>query len=246
MMTASELVKKHLDVANRYKTVYMWGCFGSPVTDQIIRDKAAQYPDWYTAEKQAQLRALIGRGYYGFDCVNLTKGILWGWSGNASAYYGGAKYASAGVPDVSADAAIKLCRDVSTDFSRLEAGEALWMPGHWGVYIGDGLAVECTPIWDNGVQITCVGNLGTKTGYNVRRWTKHGKMPWVRYGADKPQEPQKNSKIIINGKEYAVDRVLQGGTNYIKLRDIIAALEAAGVCQLEVGNRGNIAVLVSK
>ena len=246
MMTASELVKKHLDVANRYKTVYMWGCFGSPVTDQIIRDKAAQYPDWYTAEKQAQLRALIGRGYYGFDCVNLTKGLLWGWSGNASAYYGGAKYASAGVPDVSADAAIKLCRDVSTDFSRLEAGEALWMPGHWGVYIGDGLAVECTPIWDNGVQITCVGNLVTKAGYNVRRWTKHGKMPWVRYGADKPQEPQKNGKIIINGKEYAVDRVLQSGTNYINLRDIVAALEAAGVCQLEVGNRGNIAVLVSK
>lgn len=246
MMTAAELVKKHLDVANRYKTVYMWGCFGSPVTEQIIRDKAAQYPDWYTAEKQAQLRALIGRGYYGFDCVNLTKGLLWGWSGNASAYYGGAKYASAGVPDVSADAAIKLCRDVSTDFSRLEAGEALWMPGHWGVYIGDGLAVECTPIWDNGVQITCVGNLGTKAGYNVRRWTKHGKMPWVRYGADKPQEPQKNSKIIINGKEYAVDRVLQSGTNYIKLRDMVAALEAAGVCQLEVGNRGNIAVLVSK
>ena len=55
-----------------------------------------------------------------------------------------------------------------------------------------------------------------------------------------------SGKIIINGKEYAVDRVLQGGTNYIKLRDIVAALEAAGVCQLEVGNRGNIAVLVSK
>ena len=53
-------------------------------------------------------------------------------------------------------------------------------------------------------------------------------------------------KIIINGKEYDVDRVLQSGTNYIKLRDIVAALEAAGVCQLEVGNRGNIAVLVSK
>lgn len=57
---------------------------------------------------------------------------------------------------------------------------------------------------------------------------------------------QKNGKIIINGKEYAVDRVLQSGTNYIKLRDMVAALEAAGVCQLEVGNRGNIAVLVSK
>lgn len=57
---------------------------------------------------------------------------------------------------------------------------------------------------------------------------------------------EKNSKIIINGKEYGVDRVLQGGVNYIKLRDIAAALEAAGVCKLDVGNKGNIAVLTHK
>lgn len=30
VMRASELVKKHIDVAKNYKTVYMWGCFGSP------------------------------------------------------------------------------------------------------------------------------------------------------------------------------------------------------------------------
>ena len=28
VMRASELVKKHIDVAKHYKTVYMWGCFG--------------------------------------------------------------------------------------------------------------------------------------------------------------------------------------------------------------------------
>lgn len=226
-MNASELVKKHLDVANRYKTVYMWGCFGSPVTEQIIRDKAAQYPDWYTAEKQAQLRALIGRGYYGFDCVNLTKGLLWGWSGNASAYYGGAKYASAGVPDVSADAAIKLCKDVSTDFGRLEVGEALWMPGHWGVYIGDGLAVECTPIWDNGVQITCVGNLGTKAGYNVRRWTKHGKMPWVRYGAETVDKAVEDAKKTIKAKAGLADNTIKYLADYKYGDDLLKKLATA-------------------
>lgn len=245
-MTAAELAKKHLDVANRYKTVYMWGCFGAPVTENLIREKAAQYPDWYNAERQARFRALIGKGYFGFDCVNLTKGLLWGWSGNASATYGGAKYASNGVPDVSADSAIKLCKDVSTDFKTIQPGEALWMPGHWGVYVGGGLAVECTPVWDNGVQITCVGNLGTKAGYNIRRWTKHGKMPWITYGASAAADTQKNGEIIINGKTYPIDRLLVGGKNYFAIREIVDVLNAAGVCKLDVGSKGNIAVLTHK
>ena len=41
-MKASELVQKHVDVAKNYKTVYMWGVFGAPVTEQLIREKAAQ------------------------------------------------------------------------------------------------------------------------------------------------------------------------------------------------------------
>ena len=60
-------------------------------------------------------------------------------------------------------------------------GEAVWMSGHIGIYIGDGLAVECTPKWENKVQITAVGNIGSKSGYNTRRWTKHGKLPYVDY-----------------------------------------------------------------
>lgn len=171
VMRASELVKKHIDVAKNYKTVYMWGCFGSPVTDGIITEKANQYPDWYDAAKQARFRGLIGKGYFGFDCVNLTKGILWGWNGNKNAYHGGARYAGNAVPDVSADGMIAKCKDVSASgWDKLVPGEGLWLPGHWGLYIGDGLAVECTPIWDNGVQITCVGNIGLKGGYNSRVW----------------------------------------------------------------------------
>ena len=48
MMKASELVRRHIDVAKNYKTVYMWGCFGSPVGETIIDEKSAQYPGWYT------------------------------------------------------------------------------------------------------------------------------------------------------------------------------------------------------
>lgn len=53
------------------------------------------------------------------------------------------------------------------------------MSGHIGVYIGDGLAVECQPAWKNGVQITACNC--TKAGYNRRNWTKHGKLPYIEY-----------------------------------------------------------------
>lgn len=43
------------------------------------------------------------------------------------------------------------------------------------------LAVECTPAWKNGVQITAVANIGSKSGYNARKWKKWGKIPYVTY-----------------------------------------------------------------
>lgn len=188
MMTARELVERCLDIANNYKTIYMWGCVGSPVTARTIASKAAQYPDWYTAAKRAKFESLIGKDYFGFDCVNMIKAVLWGWNGNRNKTYGGAVYASNGVPDVSANGAIKLCRHVTSNFNQdIPIGAALWCEGHIGLYIGNGLGVECTPIWKNGVQVTAVKNIGQKSGYNSRQWTKWGLLPWVDYTANQPQ-----------------------------------------------------------
>ena len=118
---------------------------------------------------------------FGFDCVCLIKGILWGWRGDTAKSYGGASYAVNGVPDIGADQMITKCAGVSTDFSNVAVGEALWCEGHIGVYIGNGLGVECTPRWDNKVQITAVANIGKKEGYNARTWRKHGKLPYIDY-----------------------------------------------------------------
>lgn len=227
-MTGKELAQKHIDVAKNYRTVYMWGVFGSPVTEAIIQEKSKQYPSWYTKSKQAELRALIGKGYFGFDCVNLTKGILWGWDGSKDAYYGGAKYASNGVPDVSADGMITKCREVkSTGWDEMLVGEALWMPGHWGTYIGDGLAVECTPIWKNGVQITAVGNIGNKVGYNTRKWTKHGKIPYVTYDEPKVDTELEEAKKIIKDKAGLADNTIQYLVEYKYGSDLLKKLAKA-------------------
>ena len=174
------------------------GCFGAPMN---VANKK-RYCNNHSYNKQATRQKMImaaSADTFGFDCVCLIKGLLWGWNGNASKTYGGAGYAINGVPDIGADSMIKVCSGVSTDFSNIEVGEAVWMSGHIGVYIGDGLAVECTPKWKNCVQITACNC--SKNGYNRRNWTKHGKLPYVFYvkSSDDVPEQTKQENETVNG-----------------------------------------------
>lgn len=179
-MTGQELAKKVTKIAKEYKTCYIWGGLGKPITADTVQQAINQYSKNNTYAVRA--RDLIGqkKAFY-FDCVGLIKSVLWGWSGDSNKSLGGAKYASNGVPDISADQMITKCSGVSTTFADIQIGELLWCKGHVGIYIGEGLAVECTPKWDGGVQITAVGNISSKYGYHTRIWTKHGKLPYVSY-----------------------------------------------------------------
>ena len=210
-MNNIEFVKKLKDVANNYKTLYVMGCFGAPMTSA----NKTRYCNNYAYNRDSVRTAMIKAATadtFGFDCVCLIKGILWGWNGDKTKTYGGAKYNSNGVPDKDADQMINLCRNVTNDFTKIEVGELVWCKGHVGVYIGSGLAVECTPAWKNCVQITAVQNIGTKSGYNARTWTKHGRLPYIEYVEvvdeleQKPvvEAPKKSidelAKEVINGK----------------------------------------------
>ena len=175
-MKAKIFVDKLVDIAKNYKTLYVMGCFGAPMTAANKK----RYTGNHEYNRQSARVAMINAASadtFGFDCVCLIKGVLWGWNGDASRVYGGADYAVNGVPDIGADTMITKCSGVTTDFSGIVPGAAVWMEGHIGVYIGGGLAVECSPRWDNCVQITAVGNIGKKAGYNTRTWTKWGRLP---------------------------------------------------------------------
>lgn len=186
--TGKELATACLNVAENFKTLYVMGCFGAPMT--------AKNKERYTKNNEYNMKAArtkkilaASEDTFGFDCVCLIKGLLWGWDGNTTKTYGGAGYASNGVPDIGADSIINKCSGVSTNFSSVQIGELLWMKGHVGIYIGDGLAVECTPAWKNCVQVTAVHNIGKKSGYNGRKWTKHGKLPYVEYTGEAEVKP---------------------------------------------------------
>lgn len=191
-MTGKEFAEMAKDIATSYKTLYILGCFGAPMTPKNKVKHTKAYP--YNMKPQRQLMIMNAtENTFGFDCSGLVKGILWGWNGNKNKDNGGAEYQSNGVPDKSANSLIGCCTGVSTKFDKIEVGEFLWMEGHCGIYIGNGLAVECTPQWKNKVQITAVGNIGTKAGHNTRTWTKHGKLKYVDYSAEKPKETAKDS-----------------------------------------------------
>ena len=176
--TGAQLAEKAINVAKNYKTLYVMGCFGAPMNAA----NKVRYTKNHSYNKDATRTKMIkaaSADTFGFDCVCLIKGLLWGWCGNTSKTYGGAGYAINGVPDIGADTMITKCKDISTDFSRIEVGEVVWMQGHIGIYVGGGLAVECTPKWANKVQITACNC--SKSGYNTRNWTKHGKLPYISY-----------------------------------------------------------------
>lgn len=213
MMTNKEFVAKLKDIATNYKTLYVMGCFGAPMTAANKK----RYCNNHSYNKQASRQAMINAASadtYGFDCVCLIKGVLWGWNGNASKTYGGAGYAVNGVPDIGADTMITKCSDISTDFSKIEIGEAVWLEGHIGVYIGDGLAVECTPKWSNKVQITACNC--SKSGYNRRNWTKHGKLPYITYVKETATSNTATTTAGGALSDYAVNEIVNftGGKHY--------------------------------
>jgi hypothetical protein len=118
VMKAQELVNKAKDIAKNYKTLYVMGCFGAPMN----ATNKKRYTSNSSYNKQASRVKMINSASsdtFGFDCVCLIKGILWGWNGDKSKTYGGAVYKSNGVADVNADVicSSSYSDDISKDFT---------------------------------------------------------------------------------------------------------------------------------
>ena len=135
--TNIDLAQRAKKIATDYNTLYVMGCFGAPLTQRNKERYCTNHSYNKNPDRTAMIKA-ASEDTFGFDCVCLIKGILWGWCGDVTKSYGGAKYQSNDVPDIGADYMITKCKDVSTDFSKIEVGEAVWMEGHIGIYVGDG------------------------------------------------------------------------------------------------------------
>lgn len=111
-------------------------------------------------------------------------------------------------------------------------GAAVWQKGHIGIYIGNGEYIA-----EDGSAYGCRKNKLSKAGFT--HWLRLKDIDYtVKQEVD--DEVVEQAKLIVNGKEYTVERILKGGTNYIKIRDI------ADVLGYEIGNQGSTAVLTKK
>ena len=156
------------------------------------------------------------------DCSGLIKGILWGYPDKG-------KYGSNGVPDTNANNIITTqCTGVTYDMSELKKGMVVWMPGHIGIYCGDGVVVESSPRWENGIQRTypkgCI--IRNKHNLNTRKWSKCGYLKWVDYTTT--ADLTKVAKDVINGKygngKERIDKLTKAGYNYKEVQRVVNSL----------------------
>lgn len=228
-MTDKELCAKLIDIVDNYKTIYATGCFGWRMTDTNKQRALNTYPQ--NKEKRYDLIMSADSQTFAFDCVCLIKAILWGWCGDMKHTYGGAKYCSNGVPDCTTEAMLGYCSDVSTDFTNIVEGELVWIEGHVGIYIGKGKVVECTSKWTKNVLISNLGNISEYRTGRYRKWTKHGKLPWIEYTKcvkESVSNLKSNKEIAIevikglwgNGSERK-RKLTQAGYDYTAIQKLV-------------------------
>ena len=87
--------------------------------------------------------------------------------------------------------------------SNAPIGAAVWRKGHIGIYIGNGEYIA-----EDGSAYGCRINQLSKSGFT--HWLK---LKDIDYAEQEETEVVEQAKIIINGKEYTIERILKDGTN---------------------------------
>lgn len=194
-----------LEQTAKLKTLYVKGGIGYTLNSK--GKKRAEEAYAYNRQKARKAKIDVADGNtFAFDCCGVIKSILWGFCGDTSKTYGGAVYCSNGVPDLNESGLLKECTGVSTNFNNIVKGEFLYMPGHCGIYVGNGWVVECSPAWADGVQVTELKD---------RKWTKHGKLKFVDYNnIIKITPPIANPTLSFGSKGMQV-YYLQQDLNYL-------------------------------
>ena len=147
---------------------YVWGTFGGVLTESMLQYKLKQYPDIGASE------AFIREHWLGrrtTDCVGLLKG--YGWLNPDTLTI---DYNTNGMPDYTADQMYASAKENGTEYGGMDTmpdivGLGLWKQGHWGVYVGNGYAIEAM-----GTQYGVV-----RTKVEGRGWQGWCKIPYIQY-----------------------------------------------------------------
>ena len=115
---------------------YVYGTYGTVLSESMLTAKMEQYPDEVATKEQFIRDTWLGKRTA--DCVGLIKG--YGWFNTASQ---DTEIGSNGMQDLSANGMYDAAT-VKGEISTIPEtpGLAVWKDGHIGIYIGDGNVVE--------------------------------------------------------------------------------------------------------
>ena len=199
-MNNKEAVEKLIELATVYNTKYVNGTVGQKLTDGLIDSTSNNSGGNESRADKNKKR--VPYNYYAFDCCGMVKALfLWGWDSG--------KYQYNGNEDVDQSALWEMCDNQSYSFTSKESikpGEFLYRSGHCGIYIGDGYAVECTPDWNSGVQISRVimnGDPSTDKSDRAKKWTGHGELPFIKYTYNNMYKTSSKGMLQLNKSSYS-------------------------------------------
>ncbi len=202
---------------------YWYGTYYLDCTRELLDKKRAQYPEHYGEGRMARYLRDIANGQICGDCVNgAIKGAVWSELGTRKPVY-----KSHGCPDTNADGMFQRCKDWGMDWGGIsslpdEAGIAVRMSGHVGIYVGNGEVVE----W-RGFAYGCV-----LTKLSERKWVHWYRLPWVEYVSGGSASKDDEQPILLGA------RVLRRGCTGEDVRSLQKELLALGYPMEKYGADG--------
>ncbi len=144
---------------------YVWGTFGDVLTEDLLQYKLDQYGEAVEEYEQIIREKWMGRRVV--DCAGLIKAYGW-YEPSEDAIM----YCSSDMPDIGTDGFYEDAPDKGPIDTLPETpGLLVYAPGHIGVYIGDGWAIEA---------ISHAGGV-VKTRVADRTWTHWLQCPYIQY-----------------------------------------------------------------
>lgn len=191
---------------------YCLGSFGNILTPSFLDQKLKQGHGVgaYNTRHKAYLQTYLNKRVS--DCYGLVKGFLW-WNG------GNVKYSP--TQDRNQEGAYRAAKEKGPLSNMPEMlGLILWMPGHAGIYIGNGEFIECVgaPV---GMRKGMIRNGRVTTGSKFTHWFKDS---YIRYPVDMIAIDIMGQRRHIKGRMIDdVNYVMVGGKE-VPIRDVITAL----------------------